>query len=62
MSESDNDQLNSTANPRINPSRFIPLDQAESNPNVSVSGFIDEYPYSGLLTPQTLVTSPQFQD
>ena len=47
MSESDNDPMNSTANPRINTSRFIPPDQAESHPNVSVSGFIDESPYTG---------------
>ena len=47
VSESDNDLLNSTANPRINPSQFIPPDRAESNPNVSVSGFMDESPYTG---------------
>ena len=38
VSESDNDLMNSTA---------IPLGRAESHPNVSVSGFIDESPYTG---------------
>ena len=47
VSESDNDPMNSTANPWINPCRFIPPDPAESHPNVSVSGFIDESPYTG---------------
>ena len=47
VSESDNDQMNSTANLRINLSFFIPLDGTESNPNVSVSGFIDEFPFTG---------------
>ena len=47
VSESDNDLLNSTVNPQSNPSRFIPPDRAESNPNVSVLGFIDESPYTG---------------
>ena len=42
VSESDNDPMKSTANPRINPSQLIPLGRAESNPNVSGSGFIDE--------------------
>ena len=46
VSESDNDPMNSTANPWINPCRFIPPDRAESHPNVSVSGFIDESPYT----------------
>ena len=58
VSDSDNDPLNSTANPRINPSRFIPPDQAESNPNVSVSGFIDESTYTG---PGTRLQSQQDQ-
>ena len=47
MSESDTDQLNSTVNPRGNPSKYIPPDQAKSNPNISVSEFIDESPYTG---------------
>ena len=38
--ESDNDQMKSTANPRIYPSRFIPPGRDESHPNVSGSGFI----------------------
>ena len=49
MSESDTDPLNSTVNLRGNPSQFELSDQAESNPNVSVSGFIDETPYRGLV-------------
>ena len=40
MFESDNDQMKSTANPRIYPSRFIPPGRDESHPNVSGSGFI----------------------
>ena len=47
VSESDTDPLNSTVNPRGNPRQFVPPDRAESNPNVSVSGFIDETPYWG---------------
>ena len=47
MSESDNDPTNSTVNLWIDPSRFIPPDRAESNPNVSVSGFIYKSPYTG---------------
>ena len=47
MSESDNDPMNSNANPRINPSQVIHPGQAESHPNVSGSGFIDESPYTG---------------
>ena len=47
MSESDTDPLNSTVNPQGNPSQFIPPDQAESNPNIFVSRFIDESPYTG---------------
>ena len=54
VSESDNDLMNSTVNPWINPSRFIPPDRAESNPNVSGSGFIDESPYAG---PETRLQS-----
>ena len=47
MSESDNDPMNSTAIPRIYPSLFIPSRQAESQPNVSGSGFIDESHFTG---------------
>ena len=47
MSESDTDLLNSTVNQRGNPSQFIPHNQAESNSDVSTSGFIDETPYRG---------------
>ena len=39
--------LNSTVNLHGNPSQFVPPDGAESNPNVSVSGFIDESPCTG---------------
>ena len=39
--------LNSTVNPQGNPCLYIPPDWAESNPNMSVSGFIDEWPYTG---------------
>ena len=47
VSESDTDPLNSTVNPWGNPSQYIPPDRAESNPNISVSGFIDESPKTG---------------
>ena len=47
MSESDNYPLNSSVNPRNNPSLFVPPDQAKLDPNVSVSGFIYETPYRG---------------
>ena len=47
VSESDSNPMNSTANPWINPSQFIPQGQAEFHPNVSGSGFIDESPYTG---------------
>ena len=47
VSESNNVSMNSTANPRINPSQFIPLGRTESHPNVSGSGFKDESPYTG---------------
>ena len=50
VSESDTDPLNSIVNPRGNPSLYIPPHQAESNPNISVSGFIDETPYTGRVT------------
>ena len=45
--ESDNDPLNGTVNHWSNPSRFIPQDRAKCNLKVSVSGFIDESPYTG---------------
>ena len=47
VSESDTDSLNCTVNPCGNPSLYIPPDRAKSNPNISVSGFIDESPYTG---------------
>ena len=47
VSESDIDPMNSSANPWINPIWFIPPDWGEYNPNVSVSGFIDESPFTG---------------
>ena len=47
MTERDNDPMNSTANPWIYPSQFFPLGQAESHPNLSGSGIIDESPYTG---------------
>ena len=37
---------------------IYPLDQAESNPNVSVSGFIDKSPYTG---PEIQLQSQQNQ-
>ena len=40
-------RVNSTANPWIYPRQFIPPGRAESHPNVSGSGFIDESPYAG---------------
>ena len=42
MLESDNDLMNSTANPQIYQSRFIPPGRDKSYPNVSGSGFRDE--------------------
>ena len=47
LSGSDTDSLNSTVNPRGNPSQFIPPDWAELNPNVSVSVFFGKTPYRG---------------
>ena len=47
LSGSDTDSLNSTVNPRGNPSQFVPPERAESNPTVSVSGFIDKTLYRG---------------
>ena len=47
MSESDTDLMNSNANSRIYPYRFIPLGQTESQLNVSGSGFIDIHTYTG---------------
>ena len=47
VSESDTDPLNSTVNLGGNPSLYIPPDRAESNPNISVSRFIDESPFTG---------------
>ena len=50
MSKSDTDPLNSAVNQRGNPSQYIPPDRAKSNPNISVSRFIDESLYTGLGT------------
>ena len=50
VSESDTDPLNSIVNPQGNPSQYIPPGWAKSNPNISVSHFIDEFPYTGLGT------------
>ena len=50
VSKRDNDPMNCTANLRIYPNQFIPSGRAESHPNVSGSGFIDEYPYTGPVT------------
>ena len=46
VSESESDPMNSTVNLRGNPRMYIPSERAKSNPNIS--GFIDEYPYTGL--------------
>ena len=50
VSESDTDPLNSTVNPLVNPNQVVPSDWTKPNPNVSVSGFIDELPYTELGT------------
>ena len=42
VSESYTDILNSPVNPPGNPYLYVPPDQAELNPNMSISGFIDE--------------------
>ena len=47
VSESDNDLLNSTVNPGGNPCQYIPPYGDKSNPNISVSGFLDRSPYTG---------------
>ena len=47
VSESDTDLLNSTVNLWGNPNLYVPPDQAESNPNISVFGSNDESPYTG---------------
>ena len=45
VSETDTDPLSSTINPKgIN--NYVPTDRAESNPNLSISGFIDESPFA----------------
>ena len=46
VSESDTDPFNSIVNPKGNHNLYDPADRAESNPNISVSGFIDESPYT----------------
>ena len=47
VSESETDPMNSTINPKGNPKVYIPSERAESNPNISDSGFIDESQYTG---------------
>ena len=47
VSECETNLLNSTVNLRGNPYLYIPPDRAESNPNLSISGFIDESPFAG---------------
>ena len=45
VSETDTDPLSSTINPKgIN--YYVPTDRAESNHNLSISGFIDESPFA----------------
>ena len=44
MSESETDPMN---NPQGNPKVYVPPERAESNPNTSVSRFIDESLYTG---------------
>ena len=46
VSETDNDPLSSTINLTGN-IYYAPLDRAESNPNLSISGFIDESSFTG---------------
>ena len=48
VSESDTDPLNNNFYPLENPSQYIPPDRAKSNPNISVSEFIDESQYRAL--------------
>ena len=46
VSVTDTDPLSSTINPKgIN--YYVPTDRAKSNPNLSISGFIDESPFAG---------------
>ena len=46
VSESDNDPLSNTINPTGNV--YYPANnRAETNPNLSISGFIDESPFAG---------------
>ena len=46
VSETDTDPLSSTINPTGN-IYYAQPDRAESNPNLSISGFIDESPFAG---------------
>ena len=46
VSETDTDPLSSMISPK-GISYYIPNDRAESNPNMSISGFIDESPFAG---------------
>ena len=46
VSETDTDPLSSTINPKGN-IYYAQPDRAKSNPNLSISGFIDESPFAG---------------
>ena len=46
VSETDTDPLSSTINPTGN-IYYAPPDRAKSNPNLSISSFIDESPFAG---------------
>ena len=46
VSETDTNPLSSTINRKGN-IYYAPPDRAESNPNLSISGFIDESPFAG---------------
>ena len=43
VSERDTDLLNSTVNLQGNLNLYVPPDRAESNPNISISGFFMNY-------------------
>ena len=46
LSETDTDPLSSTINPK-EISYYVPPDRVKSNPNLSISGFIDNSPFAG---------------
>ena len=56
MSESETNPMKSTINPWGNPKNYVPPERAESNPNMSVLGFIEESLYTG---PGTCLQSQQ---